>query len=332
MKWRGVAAAALLVAAASAPAFGYLKLGTRVQTSRTANLKWGDLPIRYFVTNRSENQVTAQQFQTAISRAFATWDAVETAETSSQFAGLTAAPPITGDSMTVLGFASRPELERVLGATNFIIDVTTGEIVESDIFFNTAFPWSVEPAGVTGRHDLESIALHEIGHLLGLGHSAIGETELIGGGRRVLGAESVMFPIAFAAGTISDRTLRADDIAGVTDIYPTSDSRRSRGSISGRVTKNGQGVLGAHVVAFNPATGALIGGFTLNDDGSFVIAGLEAGPHILRVEPLDDGDIDSFFDTSLNIDVNFRVRFHDKLVAVPLGGGARDVQIAVTPK
>lgn len=108
MRWRGVAAAALLVAVASAPAFGYLKLGTRVQTSRTANLKWGDLPIRYFVTNRSENQVTAQQFQTAISRAFATWDAVETAETSSQFAGFTPAPPITGDSMTVLGFASRP--------------------------------------------------------------------------------------------------------------------------------------------------------------------------------------------------------------------------------
>ena len=29
------------------------------------------------------------------------------------------------------------------------------------------------------------------------------------------------------------------------------------------MTKNGTGVLGAHVVAFNPATGKLVAGFTL---------------------------------------------------------------------
>ena len=324
-------AVALMVALAVVPAFGYLKLGTRVQT-RTASLKWEDFPIRYFVTNRAAPGVSADQFQAAVTRAFATWDAVDTAETSSQFAGFTQANPTSGDGAAVLGFVNRPDLDRVLGATNFIIDVTTGEIVESDIFFNTNFPWSVAADGEPGRHDLESIAVHEIGHLLGLGHSAIGETELVGSGRRVLGAEAVMFPIAFAAGTVKDRRLKEDDIAGITDIYPTTASRRSKGSISGKVTKNGAGVLGAHIVAFNPTTGTLVGGFTLNDDGGFTIAGLEAGPHVLRVEPLDDGDIDSFFDATLNIDVNFLVRFHDRIIVVPQGGGASNVEIKVTPK
>ncbi len=331
MKRRALLLVLVLIVAAAVPAFGYLKLGTRVG-ARTATLKWEDLPIRFFVTDRAAPGVSAQQFQSAIMRAFDTWNAVETAETSAEFAGFTQANPGLGDSMTVLGFVNRPDLDRVLGATNFIIDVTTGEIVESDIFFNTRFPWSVAPAGETGRHDLESIALHEIGHLFGLGHSALGETELVTGGRRVLGAEAVMFPIAFAAGSIKDRSLKTDDIAGITDIYPTTASRRSRGSISGRVTKNGTGVLGAHIVAFNPTTGRLVGGFTLSEDGSFTIAGLEAGPHVLRAEPLDDGDIDSFFDATLDVDLDFRVRFHDRIVVVPEGGGARNVEVRVTPK
>ena len=204
--------------------------------------------------------------------------------------------------------------------------------MESDIFFNTAFPWSTTEAGASGRYDVGSIALHEIGHLLGLSHSALGETELRAGGRRVLGAEAVMFPIAFSAGDIADRTLKADDVAGIGDVYGTTLFQRRTGSISGKVTKNGSGVLGAHVVAYNPGTGKLVGGFSLSDDGSFVIAGLEPGPQILRAEPLDDGDVSSFFDETLDIDADFQVKFHDKVVIVPRGGGTRNVEIKVQPK
>src|SRR4029077_11914279 len=93
---------------------------------------------------------------------------------------------------------------------------------------------------------------HEIGHLSGLSHSALGETELRpGGGRLVTASEAVMFPIAYAIGSIAGRTLKADDIAGISDLYPAGEAT-TYGSVSGRVTKNGVPLFGAHVVAFDP--------------------------------------------------------------------------------
>ena len=185
----------------------------------------------------------------------------------------------------------------MLGATTHSVDDVTGAIVESDIFLNSNFAWSVAPGGEAQRFDVQSIATHEIGHLLGLGHSALGETELRpDGGRRVLGKNAVMFPIAFPAGNIADRVLKP-----TTSPASRASIRRRRfsgslGSITGRVTLNNAGLFGAHVTAFNPSTGALVGAFALDQQGNFTIDGLPPGVYVVRVEPLDDGDLDSFFD------------------------------------
>ncbi len=328
-----VLALACALAASSVQRLGaYLKLGSTVG-SATVSLKWGSSPVRYFVNTGSVPGVSADQFRAAVDRAFQTWQAVPTSSVSFEFAGDTDAQPLDDDNMSTLGFLPRPDLDRVLASTNFLIDTRTGQILESDIFFNSIYSWSVSDAGEEGFYDLQSIATHEIGHFQGLGHSALGETELRpGGGRRLIAAGAVMFPIAYASGSTVGRTLTADDIAGTSDIYPDGGFRETTGSIEGRVTLNGKGVFGAHVVAYHMQTGALVGNFTLDDAGSFVIAGLQEGPQVLRVEPLDDAEVESFFDDSSRVEQGFAPQIFDRIVVVPRGGAAPSVTIAVTPR
>lgn len=83
--------------------------------------------------------------------------------------------------------------------------------------FDEAETWSLTGAG--GTFDLETVALHEIGHLLGLDHSSVGG--------------SVMFP---SYGGVR-RALTQDDIDGIRRLYPFICRRGDSGSQAGFVSE-----------------------------------------------------------------------------------------------
>jgi hypothetical protein len=79
-------------------------------------------------------------------------------------------------------------------------------ILDADIvFWDAAFTFFAGSSGCSGGFYIEDIAVHEFGHALGLGHSA--------------SVDASMFPSVTAC-NIRNRSLDADDIAGVRSIYP----------------------------------------------------------------------------------------------------------------
>jgi Matrixin len=101
--------------------------------------------------------------------------------------------------------------------------------------------------------------VHEFGHTLGLQHTL---------------ASSVMSTLS-TTGSSKANPLGADDIAGISLLYPAAKYLSTVGSISGTVTMKGRGLNLASVVAIAPGAPAIA---TLtNPDGKYQINGIPTG-------------------------------------------------------
>jgi len=155
-----------------------------------------------------------------------------------------------------------------------------GQIIKADILFNPNSNLTTDPGGACSLskcQDLQTVATHEIGHFLGLDHSAV--------------VRAVMFPSASSL-----HTLGYDDVAGISLLYPKNPPDVPTGTITGTVTlTNGNNVFGAHVYAESvTANEAFDGsvrktpiGTLTRPDGTYAIQGLPADSYIITAEPLD---------------------------------------------
>jgi hypothetical protein len=152
-----------------------------------------------------------------------------------------------------------------------------GAIIEADIALNPNVPFSTD--GTPGTFDLESTFAHEIGHLLGLEHSAI-----IGATMQPRQAKNGVYGLP----AITQRSLSADDAASARALYgPYSGTS----SISGRLTTNTSGrarsIFGAHIFAEDVATGSVVASSISQVSGNYRLDGLWPGVYRVFGQSLD---------------------------------------------
>ncbi|MCP9493853.1 MAG: matrixin family metalloprotease [Pyrinomonadaceae bacterium MAG19_C2-C3] len=171
------------------------------------------------------------------------------------------------------------------GLAKLFFDPTTGVINEADVVLNPYVRFSTDgtsfdpnnPHGVQ-TYDAEEILTHEIGHLLGLGHSGS-----VGSTMRPL----TIYNNAYGAASVAGRSLSIDDVLAIQSVYGAR-TDGARGTISGVINlASGGTATRAHVIAENIATGQVEGANVTNGEGAYRIEGLAPGRYRLQVENLD---------------------------------------------
>jgi matrixin len=223
----------------------------------------------------------------AARRALARWSSLSNINFVVTWSPATSVSPAeAGDGISLLTIAVTPEneafnSEATTGRTRVFFDPETGNIAEADISINprpraedgTELQFSTD--GTPGTYDLEATFTHEIGHLLGLDHSAVLSSTMQG---------RQAFNGTFGLPAMTERTLSEDDRQKIRSLY----GPKLKGSrIEGRLVDNRTPLLtplnGVNVWAENVVNGRVIASDVTAEDGTYHLEGLAPGQYRVMV-------------------------------------------------
>jgi len=187
--------AALFIAASADPVMAYVLLSPR--------RRWASTPVTVRVYNVGNSTIAdSDGGVTAVVGAIRAWGIISSSSTSS--AAVRGSAPATIMLNSNGGLCTSTCLAATLTGY-YISQAGDDRIYDADVYTNTSQPLSSSrEASCSGEYDIDSIMTHEVGHVIGIGHS------------NVPGA--TMYPSISACNT-APRTLASDDVAAKNDLY-----------------------------------------------------------------------------------------------------------------